>query len=100
VRFLSCEPLIGPLPSLDLTGIDWVIVGGESGPSHRPIDAGWVRDIRRQCRVTHTAFFFKQWGGPMSKSGGRRLDGRTYDAMPKPRRDFLGPGSRSLALSG
>lgn len=85
VRFLSCEPLIGPLGTLDLTGIDWVIVGGESGPGHRPMAAGWVREIRRQCRSQGAAFFFKQWGGPRSKSGGRTLDGRIYDEMPRPR---------------
>lgn len=85
VRFLSCEPLIGPIPELDLTGIDWVIVGGESGPDHRPIDREWVHQIRRACRTHRTAFFFKQWGGAMSKSGGRSLDGRTYNEMPMPR---------------
>lgn len=85
VRFLSCEPLIGPIPDLDLTGIDWVIVGGESGPDHRPIEKEWIRDIRRACRKHKTAFFFKQWGGAMSKSGGRTLDRRTYDEMPRPR---------------
>ena len=83
VRFLSCEPLIGPLPDLDLSGIDWVIVGGESGPNHRPIQMDWVRAIRRLCRQQRVAFFFKQWGGAMSKSGGRELDGRTYNAMPR-----------------
>lgn len=82
VRFLSCEPLLGPLPSLDLTDIDWVIVGGESGPDHRPIDPDWVRDIRDRCLDAGVAFFFKQWGGPRSKSGGRTLDGRTWDDMP------------------
>ncbi len=84
-RFLSCEPLIGPLLSMNLTGIDWVIVGGESGPRHRPIDAAWVRDIRQQCRRARVAFFFKQWGGQVSKSNGRTLDGRVYDEMPLPR---------------
>ncbi len=82
VRFLSCEPLIGPL-SLNLEGIHWVIVGGESGPKHRPIEASWVRDIREQTRATGAAFFFKQWGGVRPKSGGRELDGRTYDEMPE-----------------
>jgi protein gp37 len=100
VRFLSCEPLIGPLPGLDLQGIDWVIVGGESGPGHRPIEAEWVRGIRRQCRRSGTTFFFKQWGGAISKSGGRTLDGRTYDGMPKPRRRYLAPTPSSFALSG
>ncbi|MEX2621558.1 MAG: phage Gp37/Gp68 family protein [Egibacteraceae bacterium] len=82
VRFLSLEPLLGPVPSLALTGIDWVIVGGESGPGHRPIDAGWVRDIRDRCNDAGVAFFFKQWGGVRPKSGGRALDGRTWDEMP------------------
>ena len=83
VRFLSCEPLIGPIPELDLTGINWVIVGGESGPQHRPIKKEWIHEIRRACRKSKTAFFFKQWGGAMSKSGGRDLDGRTYNEMPR-----------------
>lgn len=82
VRFLSLEPLLGPLPQLDLRRIDWVIVGGESGRDHRPIDPAWVRDIRRKCREARVPFFFKQWGGRTPKSGGRRLDGRTYDEMP------------------
>ncbi len=81
VRFLSCEPLIGPL-SLNLGDIHWVIVGGESGPKHRPIEAGWVRDIREQTREADAAFFFKQWGGIRPKAGGRELDGSTYDEMP------------------
>jgi protein gp37 len=83
VRFLSCEPLIGPLSALNLTDIDWVIVGGESGPDHRPIEKAWIHEIRRSCRRYKSAFFFKQWGGAMSKSGGRLLDGRTYDEMPR-----------------
>jgi protein gp37 len=83
VRFLSCEPLIGPLHELDLSGIDWVIVGGESGPNHRPIEKEWVRAIRHSSRQQRVAFFFKQWGGAMSKSGGRLLDGRTYGEMPR-----------------
>ncbi len=81
VRFLSCEPLIGPL-DLDLRGIDWVIVGGESGAGHRPIEAAWVRSIRAQCRAAGAAFFFKQWGGVNPKAGGRELDGNLYDEMP------------------
>jgi protein gp37 len=84
VRFLSCEPLLGPLRGLNLTNIDWVIVGGESGPGHRPIQRTWVRDLRRQCRTARIPFFFKQWGGWTSKAGGRELDGRTYDGMPRP----------------
>ena len=82
-RFLSCEPLLGPLPSLDLTDLDWVIVGGESGIGHRPIDPAWVRDIRDRCVEAGVAFFFKQWGGRTPKSGGRLLDGRTWDEMPR-----------------
>lgn len=83
VRFLSCEPLLGPLGMLDLSGIGWVIVGGESGPNHRPIDAGWVREIRDQCVAAGVPFLFKQWGGRTSKSGGRELDGRTWDEYPE-----------------
>jgi len=82
-RFLSLEPLLGPLPSLDLTGIDWVIVGGESGVGHRPIDPDWVRDLRDRCVEAGVTFFFKQWGGRTPKSGGRTLDGRTWDEMPR-----------------
>jgi protein gp37 len=82
VRFLSLEPLLGPLPSLDLTGIDWVIAGGESGPGHRPLDLDWVRDIRDRCAERGIAFFFKQVGGRTPKAGGRELDGRTWDQMP------------------
>ena len=81
-RFLSCEPLLGPLPSLDLTDIGWVIVGGESGPNHRPIEAGWVRDLRDRAGGSNIPFFFKQWGGHTPKAGGRDLDGRTWDQMP------------------
>ncbi len=82
VRFLSCEPLIGPLDGLDLEGVHWVIVGGESGRGHRPIEAEWVRDIRQQTAQAGAAFFFKQWGGIKPKAGGRMLDGRTWDEMP------------------
>jgi protein gp37 len=82
VRFLSCEPLIGPL-QLDLEGIHWVIVGGESGLGHRPIESAWVQSIRAQCRAAGAAFFFKQWGGIRPKVGGRKLDGRLYDEMPE-----------------
>jgi len=84
VRFLSLEPLLGPLPSLSLSGIDWVIVGGESGPAHRPIERDWVRDILLKCERSRVAFFFKQWGGRTPKSGGRTLDGRTWDQLPIP----------------
>lgn len=82
VRFLSCEPLIGPLPGLDLVGIHWVITGGESGEGARPCDQAWVREIRDQCLAAGVAFFHKQWGGRTPKSGGRLLDGRTWDDFP------------------
>lgn len=82
VKFLSLEPLIGPLPNLDLTGIDWVIVGGESGPTARPMKEEWVQDILQQCRAQGVAFFFKQWGGRNKKATGRILNGQTYDEMP------------------
>jgi protein gp37 len=82
VRFLSLEPLLGPIPNLVLDGIQWVIVGGESGPHHRPADPAWVRDIRDQCVAAGIPFFFKQWGGRTPKAGGRFLDGRVWDEMP------------------
>jgi protein gp37 len=82
VRFLSLEPLLGPLPTLDLEGIDWVIVGGESGHEARPIQPDWVRAIRDQCLAAPTPFFFKQWGGRTPKAGGRELDGRKWDELP------------------
>jgi len=81
VRFLSIEPLLGPIPKLPLRGIDWVIVGGESGPHRRPINAEWVHDIHAQCTAAGVSFFFKQWGGRTSKSGGRELVGRQRDEM-------------------
>jgi protein gp37 len=84
VRFLSLEPLLGPLPSLALDHIDWVIVGGESGFGGRPIDHTWVRDIRERCISSQVPFFFKQWGGRTAKAGGRLLDDRTWDEMPQP----------------
>ncbi|MEW5701904.1 MAG: phage Gp37/Gp68 family protein [Candidatus Zixiibacteriota bacterium] len=87
VRFLSVEPLLGPIPRLPLDGIDWVIAGGESGPGCRPMQADWVRDIRDQCLVREVPFFFKQWGGVHKKRQGRVLDGRTWDEMPEPDRD-------------
>ncbi|SMO77337.1 protein gp37 [Propioniciclava tarda] len=82
VRFLSCEPLLGPLDSLDLTGISWVIVGGESGPRYRPVDLEWVRRVRDACSLSDVPFFFKQWGGRTPKIAGRELDGRLWDQMP------------------
>ena len=81
-RFLSLEPLLGPLPSLDLASIDWVIVGGESGPDFRPLDLGWVRDLRDRCVSMRIPLFFKQIGGSTPKAGGRLLDGRTWDQYP------------------
>jgi protein gp37 len=83
VRFLSIEPLLEDLGEFDLTGIDWVIVGGESGPGARPMQPGWVRSIRAQCRRACIPFFFKQWGGTKKRLSGRHLDGRTYDEMPR-----------------
>ena len=83
-KFLSLEPLLGPLPDLDVSGIDWVIVGGESGPGARPMDAEWVREIRDNCVDSEVPFFFKQWGGVFKKRTGRTLDGRTWDEMPQP----------------
>jgi len=83
VKFLSCEPLIGPLPNLNLKDIDWVIVGGESGRKPRPMKPEWVLEIKAQCRVFKVAFFFKQWGGTNKKKTGRLLKGRTYSEMPK-----------------
>jgi protein gp37 len=82
VKFLSLEPLLGPLPGLNLEGIDWVIVGGESGPGARPIDPAWVLEIRDQCVDAGVPFFFKQWGGTRKKKSGRELEGRTWDEMP------------------
>jgi protein gp37 len=82
VRFLSCEPLLGPLADLNLNGIGWVIVGGESGPGHRPVDSAWVEGIQQSCAHAEVPFFFKQWGGRTPKAGGRLLAGRTYDEMP------------------
>ena len=85
VRFISAEPLLGPLDGLNLDGIDWLIAGGESGPGHRRIDSAWVRDLRDQCAREDVAFFFKQWGGHRPKSNGRELDGRLWDENPSPK---------------
>jgi protein gp37 len=84
VKFLSLEPLLGLLPGLNLEGIDWVIVGGESGPGARPMDPAWVFEIREQCQTANVPFFFKQWGGTRKKKSGRELEGRTWDEMPVP----------------
>ncbi len=82
VRFLSIEPLLGSIPRLPLDGIQWVIVGGESGPHHRPLRQEWVLEVRDQCLEKGVAFFFKQWGGRFPKSGGRELDGREWNEFP------------------
>ncbi len=82
LKFLSLEPLLGPLPGLNLAGIDWVIVGGESGPGARPMDPAWVLDLRDQCLRARVPFFFKQWGGPRKKKAGRLLEGKVWDQMP------------------
>jgi protein gp37 len=94
IRFLSIEPLIAPIGKLDLKGIHWVIVGGESGPHSRPMDARWVADIRNQCVRSKVAFFFKQWGGRSPKSGGRLLEGREWNQFPA----TLRPVNRQLEL--
>lgn len=91
VKFLSLEPLLGPLRNLDLSGIDWVIVGGESGPNARPMNPVWVHEIRDQCIASGVAFFFKQWGGVFKKRTGRLLDDRTWDEMPE-NNALLNPG--------
>lgn len=83
LKFLSLEPLLGPLPKLDLSGIDWVIVGGESGPGARPMSEEWVIEIKDQCVKAGVPFFFKQWGGVQKKRAGRLLEGRTWDEMPR-----------------
>jgi protein gp37 len=83
VRFLSCEPLLGPLPGLDLSGIGWVIAGGESGAGHRPVHPAWVAAIRDLCEAQNVPFFFKQWGGRTPKAGGRELEGRVWDELPQ-----------------
>jgi protein gp37 len=85
VRFISAEPLLGPLDRLNLDGIDWLITGGESGPRHRRVDPSWVTDLRDQCARDRVAFFFKQWGGRTAKAGGRILDGAKHDALPRAR---------------
>jgi protein gp37 len=82
IRFLSIEPILGPLRHLRLDGISWVIVGGESGPGNRPPKPDWIREIRDQCFSAGVAFFFKQWGGRTPKAGGRILDGRVWNGMP------------------
>jgi protein gp37 len=82
VKFLSCEPLLGPLPEMNLKGIDWIIVGGESGRNARQMKPEWVQEIREQCLAAHVPFFFKQWGGKNKKKSGRVLDGQVWDQTP------------------
>jgi protein gp37 len=89
VRFISAEPLLGPLEGLDLTDIHWLIAGGESGPGHRPIREEWVLDLRDRCENEEVAFFFKQWGGARPKSRGRLLEGREWNRMPAPSEEAL-----------
>ncbi|MEW5978912.1 MAG: phage Gp37/Gp68 family protein [Acidobacteriota bacterium] len=94
IKFLSLEPLLGPLPKLDFRGIDWAIVGGESGPGARPMDPEWVLDIKSQCQKAGVPFFFKQWGGFNKKKTGRLLQGRTWDELPSVLDSHLGRGGR------
>jgi len=92
IKFVSFEPLLGPLPTLDLLGIDWVIVGGESGPGARPMQEDWVLEIKAQCQRARVPFFFKQWGGPNKKKAGRLLEKRTWDELPKvPLQEAIAP---------
>jgi protein gp37 len=100
LKFLSLEPLLGPIRKLDLSGINWVIVGGESGPKARPMETGWATDLRDQCRKANVPFFFKQWGGKNKKQAGRVLEGRTWNEMPENSETFHQTGStRSVALA-
>ncbi len=89
IKFLSLEPLLGPLPCLNLADIDWVIVGGESGPRARPMEPDWVLEIKEQCREAGVPFFFKQWGGKSKKKNGRLLEGKTWDALPQYEHAYL-----------
>lgn len=91
VRFISAEPLLGPLVGLELAGIDWLIAGGESGPGHRPMRREWVEALRDRCQREGVAFFFKQWGGRTSKIGGRLLEEREWNEMPRPQRRWSPP---------
>jgi protein gp37 len=99
VRWLSIEPLIGPLPQFDHRGLDWLVVGGESGPGARPMDASWVRSIRDACLCSGTPFHFKQWGGRNKKAAGRLLDGRTWDEMPMAYGDWLKAVDCTMAIA-
>jgi protein gp37 len=97
-KFLSLEPLLGPLTNLNLAGIDWVIVGGESGPGARPMDVAWATDLRDQCQKAAVPFFFKQWGGKNKKKAGRLLEDRTWDEMPRVARSELPRDVRRLSV--
>lgn len=99
VRFLSIEPLIGPVGNVPLQDISWVIVGGESGPHARPIELHWVRAIRDQCQLANVPFFFKQWGGIRPKAGGRSLDGREWNEFPKSPREFQRKADQLVGIS-
>src|SRR6266436_7093751 len=98
VRFLSVEPLLEDIGKLDLGGIDWMIVGGESGPGARPLERAWVESLRSQCRKASIPFFFKQWGGVRKKTTGRKLNGRTYDELPQIRNRPQPPKDRRIEL--
>ena len=100
VKFLSCEPLLESLGEINLTGIDWVIVGGESGPSARPMEKAWVNEIMRQCRTANVPFFFKQWGGVNKKKAGRLLDGKIWQQMPKVADSIVWSNMKSLPVTG
>jgi protein gp37 len=100
VKFLSIEPLLGPIPHLDVTGIDWVIVGGESGRTPRPLQESWVLEIMHQCDMANVPFFFKQWGGVNKKAAGRELLGRTWDGMPVAKAAVFGPHVQQVRRAG
>lgn len=100
VRFVSAEPLLGPLPHLNLDGLDWLIAGGESGPGRRPAQAEWFRDLRDRCRTVGVSFFFKQWGGRFPKASGRELDGEIWSEYPEPRARLLVPETALPRLVG
>jgi protein gp37 len=100
VRFVSFEPLLEALGAIDLAGVDWAIVGGESGPGARPIAAAWVSELRDQCRAAGVPFFFKQWGGVNKKKAGRQLDGRTWDEVPLAKLSSSASKSRGLLHAG
>lgn len=98
-KFLSIEPLLGPIPTLDLSDIQWVIVGGESGPKARPMEPAWVKLVHEQCKAAGVPFFFKQWGGTNKKKAGRLLDGRTWDELPVASRYSASPQQLSIPLN-